>query len=64
MLFFHHKSSFCSQDIYYFVFDFLVMYKNGLIRKIRLISKFMMFTIYLQPGKQTAAIDIVQYLKM
>ena len=31
------------------------MYKNGMIRKIRLISKFMM----LQPGKQIIAIHIL-----
>ena len=35
--------------------DFLVMYKNGSIRKIRLISKFMMS----EPGKQTIAIHIL-----
>ena len=38
-----------------FCLDFLVMYKNGLIRKIRLISKFMT----LQSGKQTIAMHIL-----
>ena len=38
-----------------FCFDFLVMYKNGLIRKIRLISKYMTS----QQGKQTMAIHIL-----
>ena len=41
MLLFYLKSSFCSQDIYVFALTFLVIYKNNLIRKIRLISKFM-----------------------
>ena len=41
MLLFYLKSSFCSQDIYVFALIFLVIYKNNLIRKIRLISKFM-----------------------
>ena len=36
----------------YFCLDFLVMYKNALIRKIRLLSKFMVS----RPGKQTIAI--------
>ena len=36
----------------YICLDFLVMYKNGLIRKIRLLSKFMVS----RPGKQTIAI--------
>ena len=35
------KSSFRSQDIYVFVLTFRVCGKNGLVRKIRLISKFM-----------------------
>ena len=38
---FHLKSSFCSQDIQVFILIFLVMYKNGMIRKIMLILKFM-----------------------
>ena len=38
---FHLKSSFHSQDIESFCLDFLVMYWNGLINKIRLISNFM-----------------------
>ena len=35
--------------IFRFFLNFLVMYKNGLIRKIWLLSKYMMS----QPGKQT-----------
>ena len=35
---FHLKNSFCSQDIYAFVLNFWSCRKNGLIRKIRLIS--------------------------
>ena len=35
------KSSFCSQDIHVFIMTFCLCRKNGLIRKIRLISKFM-----------------------
>ena len=35
-----------SQDIFVFVLTFLVMYKNGFIRKLRLVLKFMMS----QPG--------------
>ena len=38
---FHLKSSFSPQDIQVFVLTFLVMYKNGLIRIIRLVLKFM-----------------------
>ena len=38
-----------------FCLDFLVMYQNGLIKKIRLISKFMTS----QPGQQTIAIHIL-----
>ena len=41
-----------------FCLDFLVMYKNGLIRKIRLISKFMTS----QPRKETTAIHILPYI--
>ena len=52
---FHLKSSFCSQDIYVFVTTFWSCRKNGLIKKIRLISKFMMS----QPGLQAIAIHIL-----
>ena len=52
---FHLKSSFCSQDIYVFVTTFWSCRKNGLIRKIRLTSKFMTS----QPGLQTIAIHIL-----
>ena len=38
---FHVKSSFCSQDIKIFILDFLLYRKNGLIKNIKLISKFM-----------------------
>ena len=38
-----------------FFLDFLVFYQNGLIRKIRLISKFMTS----QPGKQTMVIHVL-----
>ena len=38
---FHLKSSFCSQDVKIFVLTFWSCRKNDLIRKIRLISKFM-----------------------
>ena len=38
-----------------FCHDFLIMQKNGLIRDLRLISKFMT----LLPGKQTIAIQIL-----
>ena len=40
-LLFHLKGSFRSQDIYIFVFYFWSYIKNGLIRKIRSVSKFM-----------------------
>ena len=40
---FHLKSSFCSQDIYIFVFTFWLCRNNVLIRKIRLISKVMLW---------------------
>ena len=42
-------------DVFFFFFDFLVMYQNGLIKKIRLISNFMTS----QPGKQTIEIHIL-----
>ena len=38
-----------------FCLDFLIMYQNGLIKKIRLISKFMTS----QPGKQTITTHIL-----
>ena len=50
----HLKSSFCSQDIKVFVTTFWLCRKSGLIRKIRLTSKFMTS----QPGLQTIAIHI------
>ena len=40
-LLFHLKGSLRSQDIYIFVFNFWSYIKNGLIRKIRSVSKFM-----------------------
>ena len=46
---------FRSQDIYVFIMTFWSCIKNGLIRKIRLTSKFMMS----QPGLQTIAIHIL-----
>ena len=57
---FHLKSFFHPQHIYFtrhlnFCLDFLVMQKNGLIRKIRSISKFMTS----QSGKQTIAIHML-----
>ena len=52
---FHLKSSFRSQDIYFFILTFWSCRKNGLIRKIRLISKFMTS----QPGQQTITIHIL-----
>ena len=54
-LLFHLKSSFCSQDIYCFIMNFWSCRKNGFIRKIRLISKFMTS----QPGQQKKAIHIL-----
>ena len=41
--------------IFKFCIDFLVMQKNDLIQKIRIIPNFMTS----QPGKQTIAIDIL-----
>ena len=38
---FHRKSSFCSEDIEIFILPFLVRQENGLLGKLRLISKFM-----------------------
>ena len=52
---FHLESSFCSQDIKVFVMTFWSCRKNGLIRKIRLTSKFMMS----QPSLQTIAVYII-----
>ena len=48
------KNTFRSQDISAFVLTFLVMQENSLIRKLRLIPKFMM----LQAGKKLIAIHI------
>ena len=52
---FQLKSLFRSQDILVFVTTFWSCRKNGLIRKIRLTSKFMTS----QPGLQTIAIHIL-----
>ena len=52
---FHLKSSFRSRDIWIFVLNFWSCRENGLIRKIRLISKFMTS----QPGYQTSTIHIL-----
>ena len=52
---FHLKSSFLSQDIQILCFELLVMQKNGLTRKIRLVSKF----LTPQLGRQTTAIHIL-----
>ena len=52
---FHLESSFCFQDIKVFVTTLSSCRKNGLIRKIRLTSKFMMS----QPGLQTLAVYII-----
>ena len=52
---FHLESSFHSQDFLDFFLDFLVMQKNDLIRKIKLISKF----IKSQLGKQSIAVNIL-----
>ena len=53
---FHLKSSFRFQDILVFVTTFWSCRKNGLIRKIRLTSKFTTS----QPGLQTIAIHILR----
>ena len=55
MLFFHLKCSSLSQDINVFVMTFCSCRKNGSIRKIRLISKFMTS----QPVEQTIIIQIL-----
>ena len=55
MLLFHLKGSFRSQDIQFFVTTFWSCRKNGLIRKIGLISKFMAS----QPFLQTIATHIL-----
>ena len=52
---FNLKALFVLKIFNFFCLDFLVMYKNGLIKKIRLTSKFMTS----QPGKQTTAIHIL-----
>ena len=49
---FHVKSFYRSGDFHIFCPEYLVMYKNGLIRKLRLISKF----ITSQNGQQIRAI--------
>ena len=49
---FHLQSSFLSQDIWTFILSFWACRKNGLIRKIRLISKL----ITSQPGEKRIAI--------
>ena len=51
-LLFYLKRFFCSQDITVFVLTFWPSRKNGFIRKIRLISKF----ITSQPGQETITI--------
>ena len=50
----HLKSSFRFQDILSFCLDFFVMYKNGLIRKVRLVLKF----ITSKSGQQTIVMHI------
>ena len=52
---FHFKSSFLSQDNHVFVTTFWSCRKNGLIRKISLITKFMTS----RPGSQTNAMHIL-----
>ena len=52
---FFKESPFRSQDIQIFILTFWSHRKNGLIRNIRLISKFMTS----QPGKKTIAIHIL-----
>ena len=54
-LLFHLKSSFRSQDIYIFALTFWSCRKNDLIRKTRLISKFM-------TAQHTIIIHVEQYL--
>ena len=49
------KISFSSQDIEIFIMTFWSYRKNGLIRKIRLIPKF----VTSQPGQQTITIHIL-----
>ena len=55
MHFFHLKSSFHSEDIYFFVLTFWSCRKNSLARKIRLVSKF----ILSEPGEKTIAKHIL-----
>ena len=55
MHFFHLKSSFHSEDIYFFVLTFWSCRKNGLARKIRLVSKF----ILSEPSEKTIAKHIL-----
>ena len=50
------KSSFCSEEfVISFCSNFFVIYKNGLTKKLRLISKFMTS----QPGKQAITLHIL-----
>ena len=58
--YFIFKSSFRSLDIEVFVMTFWTCRKNGLIRKIRLTSKF----ITSQPGQQTIAIHILPNISL
>ena len=53
------KSSFLSQNIYVFVTTFWYCRKNGLIREIRLTSKFMAS----QPGLQAIAVHNISQSK-
>ena len=55
MLFISRKKLISFSRYLSFCLDFLAIYKNGLIRKTRLISKFMTS----QPGKQTITIHIL-----
>ena len=55
MLFISPQKLFSFSRYLNFCLDFLIKYKNGLIRKIRLISKLMTS----QPGKQTITIHIL-----
>ena len=52
---FYLRSSFCCQDIWIFVLTFWPFRKNGFIRKIKLIWKFMTY----HPGYQTITMHIL-----
>ena len=54
------KRIFCSQDFYFFALTFYVMWKNGLIQKIRLVSKNFNLTNWLTNYYNT---HIALYLK-